>query len=462
MKKRICALLLAAVLVYVPYALTAAIVTPLHHPAAQGETWVAYEQEAAAQTPGAQRVRVLERSDEALLWRLRLIESAQEEIVFSSFDLRADESGQDIMAALCSAAERGVRVRVLVDGMNAMLNLCGSDAFKALTAMENVEVRLYNPVDILRPGEVNYRMHDKYILVDGVLCLLGGRNTNDRFLSRTGQAENDDRDVLVYAPAPDAHCAVRQLRDYFEAVWALDETRTARGGDAGEDEALLARYTALCSDWPEAFEPVDWSASTVSVDGVTLLHNPIGAANKTPELWDALVHLMAQGGDILIQTPYLICNTAMYDDLRELSGGREIAVVTNSVEGGANLFGCADYLGQKERILGCGVEVYETLCGRSLHTKAVLVGDRLSVIGSFNMDMRSAYLDTELMLVIDSPEINAQLRGVVAGYQASSRLVRPDGTQTEGEAYIDAPLPTGKRALYGVLRYLVRPIRHLL
>ena len=58
--------------------------------------------------------------------------------------------------------------------------------------------------------------------------------------------------------------------------------------------------------------------------------------------------------------------------------------------------------------------------------------------------------------------MNAQLRGVIADYQASSRLVRPDGTQTEGAAYVDAPLPAGKRALYGVLRYLVHPIRHLL
>ena len=461
MKKRICALLLAAVLVYVPYALTAAILTPLHHPAAQGTAWAAYEQEAAVQTPDAQRVRVLERSDEALLWRLRLIESAREEIIFSSFDLRADESGQDMMAALCAAAERGVRVRVLVDGMNARLNLQGSAAFRELAAAENVEVRLYNPVDLLRPGEINYRMHDKYIVVDGMFCLLGGRNTNDRFLTRTGQAENDDRDVLVYAPEPDGHCAVRQLEDYFTAVWALDETHPVTGRDSS-GSVLLERYASLRSDWPAAFEPVDWSDATTPVNGVTLLHNPVGAENKTPELWDALVQLMAQGGDVLIQTPYLICNDAMYDDLRALSGGREIAVVTNSVEGGANLFGCADYLGQKEKILGCGVEVYEALCGRSLHTKAVLVGDRLSVIGSFNMDMRSAYLDTELMLVIDSPEINAQLRSVIADYQASSRLVRPDGTQTEGAAYVDAPLPTGKRTLYGVLRYLVRPIRHLL
>ena len=461
MKKRICALLLAAVLVYMPYALAAAILTPLNHPAAQGTAWAAYEQEAAAQTPGAQRVRVLEHSDEALLWRLRLIGSAREEIIFSSFDLRADGSGQDVMAALREAAARGVRVRVLVDGMNARLNLQGSAALQELAAAENVEVRLYNPVDLLRPGEINYRMHDKYILVDGSLCLLGGRNTNDRFLSRTGQAENDDRDVLVYAPQPDEHCAVRQLENYFAAIWSLEETRPVTGRDSG-GTALLERYAALRSGWPKAFEPVDWSGATTPVDGVTLLHNPVSAENKTPELWDALVHLMEQGGDVLVQTPYLICSSAMYDDLRALGGGREIAFVTNSVEGGANLFGCADYLGQKEKILGCGVEVYETLCGHSLHTKAVLVGGRLSVIGSFNMDMRSAYLDTELMLVIDSPEINAQLRGVIADYQASSRLVRPDGTQTEGTAYVDVPLPAGKRALYGVLRYLVRPIRHLL
>lgn len=110
---------------------------------------------------------------------------------------------------------------------------------------------------------------------------------------------------------------------------------------------------------------------------MTLLHNPVGAENKTPELWDALVHLMEQGGDVLVQTPYLICSSAMYDDLRALGGGRELAFVTTLSRVGANLFGCADYLGQKEKILGCGVEVYETLCGHSLHTKAVLVGDRL-------------------------------------------------------------------------------------
>ena len=130
MKKRICALLLAAVLVYMPYALAAAILTPLNHPAAQGTAWAAYEQEAAAQTPGAQRVRVLEHSDEALLWRLRLIGSAREEIIFSSFDLRADESGQDVMAALREAAARGVEAFVV----GLPRNMDGSEGESAAAA----------------------------------------------------------------------------------------------------------------------------------------------------------------------------------------------------------------------------------------------------------------------------------------------------------------------------------------
>lgn len=118
MKKRICALLLAAVLVYMPYALAAAILTPLNHPAAQGTAWAAYEQEAAAQTPGAQRVRVLEHSDEALLWRLRLIGSAREEIIFSSFrSPRRREWTGPMMAALPRRPAGGAAcaLRVLVE-----------------------------------------------------------------------------------------------------------------------------------------------------------------------------------------------------------------------------------------------------------------------------------------------------------------------------------------------------------
>ena len=72
--------------------------------------------------------------------------------------------------------------------------------------------------------------------------------------------------------------------------------------------------------------------------------------------------------------------------------------MTNAVESGANPWGCTDYLNQKQKVLGTGVSVYECLAGQSLHTKTVLVDDDISLIGSYNLDIRSTYLDTEMML----------------------------------------------------------------
>ena len=116
--------------------------------------------------PAAERVCLVDGNEEALLWRLRLIRSAQSEIVLSTFDFRVDESGSDVVAALLDAAERGVQVRLLVDGMNAQLHLQGSAAFQALAAHENAEVRLYNPLRLTRLWTANYRCHDKYLIID--------------------------------------------------------------------------------------------------------------------------------------------------------------------------------------------------------------------------------------------------------------------------------------------------------
>ena len=92
---------------------------------AAGELWSQYE--ARLGTDASQeRVRSIEDTDSALLWRLQLIESAEREVIFSTFDLRADGSGQDLMAALYGAAQRGVQVRVIVDGLNGFLHLQNS------------------------------------------------------------------------------------------------------------------------------------------------------------------------------------------------------------------------------------------------------------------------------------------------------------------------------------------------
>ena len=140
--------------VYLLYAVLTAVFVPLPQKEAAGELWSQYE--ARLSTDASQeRVRSIEDTDSALLWRLQLIESAEREVIFSTFDLRADGSGQDLMAALYGAAQRGVRVRIIVDGLNGFLHLQNSGVLRALAAEENVEVRFYDPIDLLRPWKLN-------------------------------------------------------------------------------------------------------------------------------------------------------------------------------------------------------------------------------------------------------------------------------------------------------------------
>ena len=108
--------------VYLLYGVLTAILVPLPQKEATVGLWSQDEARLSEDT-SQERVRSIEDTDSALLWRLQLIESAEREVIFSTFDLRADGSGQDLMAALYGAAQRGVRVRVIVDGLNGFLHL---------------------------------------------------------------------------------------------------------------------------------------------------------------------------------------------------------------------------------------------------------------------------------------------------------------------------------------------------
>lgn len=91
-----------------------------------------------------------------------------------------------------------------------------------------------------------------------------------------------------------------------------------------------------------------------------------------------------------------------------------------------------------------------------------MVGENISIVGSCNFDMRSIYLDTEMMLVIDSKELNADIRQQIEGLKKDSKHVLPDGREKEGEGYRGVKQKTGKKIFYGVLRVLILPFRHLL
>ena len=447
------------------YVLLGAILPARHHKQASAAARHFDPAQCYSDSAGPERAACIDDNDEALLWRLRLIRTAEREIALSTFDFRPDEAGLDVMAALYEAAERGVHVRVLVDGINARLYLTASDEMRALAAHPNAEVRFYNTLSLAKPWKGNYRLHDKYVICDDTAFLLGGRNTNALFLGHSGRRQNIDRELLIFETDPAAeNTALSQLQSYFARIWDDPDSRPAyRRPDSDGADDLRERAAELPTRWPEAYTDFDLAAATMETNRVTLLSNPPQAVNKQPELWTIAARLMAGADIVRIETPYIICSEQMLSDLRAVAdGGTEVRILTNATENGANPFGCADLLGQKANILAAGASIYEFAGDRSRHTKTILIDDRLSLVGSFNLDMRSAYLDTELMLAVDSAALSAHLRGEHEQAAEQCRVSLPDGGTEYGGAYASDGPGGAQLFLYRTLGLLLRPLRHLL
>ena len=410
-----------------------------------------------------ERVLCIDDNQEALLWRLRAINSAKEDIVLSTFAFNDDRSGTHVISALKDAADRGVHVRILIDGMHGIVDLGGSQSFKALAAHPNVEAKLYNKISLLKPWKVHYRLHEKYLIIDDSFYLLGGRNTNDLFLGEYMEKRNIDRDILVYSPEGNGS-SMQQLKTCFEMTWNLKDCSLIKGRENPKvQDKLDAHYATLQQDMPEAFVLPDLTEKTFSANSVTLLTTSRETKVKQPILWETLCAYMDEGQDVLIQTPYLICNKEMYSGLARISqNSQQFYIITNDVSGGANPWGCADYLNQKNNIMKTGADIFEFCTPYSSHTKTILVDTSTCLIGSFNLDMRSTYLDTEMMLAIDCPQLNEQLRQEANDLIEHSNHVSPDGTETPGPYYVPKKVSLPKRMIRSLLRVLILPARHLL
>ena len=465
--KRLVQWLLLAALAFLLYLLLGATLPNLHHKNVTPEFAERFDASSVyGDAAGTERAAYVGDNVTALEYRLAMIESAQDEVVLAAYEFSADEPGTEVLSALQAAAERGVRVRVLVDGVSARLSLKGDPCFQALAGTENVQIRIYNPVNLLLPWKLQYRMHDKYLIVDDRMYLLGGRNTNRYFLGAS-EDQKKDSEVFVYESDARADGSLQALRAYFEEVWALDDCRDyrcAKPRAAEEGRAALdAHYAALREKYPDAYRDGMLLENTVETRKVTLLRGSAAAENKRPEVWHALMQVLATGQDVTIHTPYIILSDAMEQDLTALcASAQQVSLITNAVSGGANIFGCADYLNEKDAILATGAIVYEYLGGASLHTKNMLVDDRLCIIGSFNFDMRSAYLDTELMVFVDSPALQTALRADTEQELLCSVRAQAGTEDVPGEHYEPRALTAGKQVLYGILRILIRPFRCLL
>ncbi|MCD7993369.1 MAG: phospholipase D family protein [Clostridia bacterium] len=231
--------------------------------------------------------------------------------------------------------------------------------------------------------------------------------------------------------------------------------------DAPDSALPLFPAFPLTPNQSEALEY--YEASTVPTGKITLVSNPTGIYGKEPVVFHTMSVLMKNAKrSVLVHTPYAVFNDYMYDTMREITSRVPVTMMINSVENGDNFFASSDYPMHRDAFLDTGMEILEYDGGLSYHGKSLVIDGELCAVGSYNFDLRSTYLDTELMLVIQSRELSAQLEEYMVSYQKDCRRLLPDGTYEIPEHLTIADVPAYKRAAWKVVGFVMQPFRFLI
>lgn len=415
---------------------------------------------------GPDRAAVIESNQDALDVRLAMIEDAREEIIITTFDIRSGDSTTDLFSALYAAAGRGVTVRIIVDGMSGLVHMSTEPLFYVIGSHPNIHIKYYNPPNPLQPWTINGRMHDKYMIVDQTILLAGGRNLFDYFLgTHPDKPSGQDREVLIYRTGTTGSC-IEAVTPYFNDMWNSSACRPMlksvpwyfRKKAADLAESLSEHYASLeIPGW-------DYEQMTAATGKISFITNPAHIFGKEPYVWEQLYCLMKESGEeVLIHTPYLVCSQEMYQGFGDLAGSLpKIRILVNSIASGDNLCASSDYLRNRQKILDTGVILQEYMGSSSTHGKSLTVGDDIAVIGSYNFDNRSTYVDTETMFVIHSPEINRDLKQKITLLTDDALTVGPDGQYLDQDGIVPSRQPKGKNLLIKVLSFLIQPFRYLI
>lgn len=425
------------------------------------------------------RAGLLEDPDDAFQERLRVLSRAKERIVISSFAFKNDSCCMKLFSVILNAAENGVQVQIFADGTTGFLDMRDSILYKTLANHENIQIKIYNPINVLTPWTLNARMHDKYILVDDTYLILGGRNTSSYFLGRTNLNNlSYDRDVLIYNTDSQGkrndESVIFQVYDYFDSVWNYKYSKKYDSKiDSGEQtkstqmlEELHSTYQQLLTESPDIFneESYDYIEHTVGTNKITLISNPIEAENKEPLLWYQLSELMKSAEyRVYIHTPYAVPSTSMYQTLKLLSSTlEEYDILLNSVAVGDNFMASSDYYSTKYDLLDTGITVHEYQGDYSMHDKTILIDDDISIIGSYNLDMRSTYMDTETMLVIHSERFNEIVTNAIKEMEDNSLTLDKNGNYLPSDTAEAANISKSKNRLFKITTKVFRLIRNML
>ncbi len=412
-----------------------------------GRAW----REAPQRQPGESAWLLLDKGVDAFVARAELARLAEKSIDTQYYMIHGDHVGTLFVYELWKAAQRGVRVRILLDDIDEGgrdLNIARFDAHP------NIEVRIFNPFGrnvgriwqyLTGFGRQTRRAHNKSFSVDGQATILGGRNIGDEYFSRDPDLEFQDLDVLGLGPV--AREVSRSFDDYWNSPLSypisalVDKDLSAQDLQVLEEalekkhaQMLDSEYLTRLQNSPLAQEIVQgslpwvWAPAKLVVDPPEKLLHKVGDA-QYQMLKELRPYLAGARKELIILSPYFVPGKEGVAFLRRLTEkGVRVRILTNSLASTDVSIVHAGYVRYRKALLRAGVELYELnkltmrddrktwQKGRlghsksSLHAKAFVVDRKNLFIGSLNLDQRSVSQNTEIGVVIDSPE----LAGVVA------------------------------------------------
>jgi len=396
------------------------------------------------QHPGESGFFLLDDGIEAIAARLLMAERAERTLDVQYYLITNDDIGLIFIGQLLKTADRGVRVRLLLDDIQTK----GYDAgMAALDAHPNFEVRIFNPFGVrgARAGNitdfsrVNRRMHNKSMTADNQVTIVGGRNIAAEYFSYRDDVNFGDLDILAIGPA------VQDVSNMFDIYWnsryaapipsfakmpddpaaVLEELRD-RIKQANESARKTPYAEAFKESWDKyvskAGDSFDWAPYQVVYD------SPDKADKKLAAEAASIVTPLAEAvksakNELTIVSPYFVPLKSGIAFLSELqASGVQVNVITNSLAANNHGIVHSGYAPSRKPLLKAGVRIYEVRADAvvsgvdrggsgatlaTLHTKAFLVDRERFFLGSFNWDPRSANINTELGIIIDSPEMGA-------------------------------------------------------
>jgi putative cardiolipin synthase len=395
-------------------------------------------------------IRLLSSGDEAFASLIALADHAERTLDIQYYIIHEDESSRTLLHHVRLAADRGVRVRVLVDDLNTV----GEDRrFMHLSSHANVEVRVFNPFTAARLWtwtrfiasasnirRINHRMHNKLFVADNALAITGGRNIGDAYFTLDPYSNFVDLDVVAAGPI------VPALSASFDAFWnskyAIPIGSVASAMSPEDlsapvvEPAFSVNASWLEHDLSARNVQLIWVPATVLADGPAKIASEISPEEEVTIANDITALMKTAKQELIIMSPYFIPGKqgiALISDL--VARGVRVRILTNSLASTDSPLVDIGYARYRVALLKLDVDLREMRpklgqrharfhpfrsSNASLHAKALVIDQKIVFVGSLNMDERSAKTNSELGLVISSAEIARQITNLLDDISSDS------------------------------------------